>query len=143
MSLFQKITRSVSNNRLNNIGHFQAFEYPKFPLDKFTQLSTKKIDGLETAFLKLQSSNEIITKVGLSKNSDTLLVELVDIGTYKISADSQECFMYLSSPKSGDFTYFFNEKENLWQNTKDEHILDEFIVREFLKFTNIGGYLDL
>ena len=140
-NLSKILKRHVFNNRLKSIAQFAPLKTQKYPPEIFTEIYNNKIHTLQSAFLKLQEFDTIISHVGLSNYNNTLIIELQNIGVYKIWVDSSECLLYFFSPNSGNFTYYYNKEENQWTNIKDGHIFEDFLVRELLKFTK--GYLDI
>lgn len=135
------LRRAVWNNRQKNVGRFELREFPKFEPAEFSQLAERKLTQILVAFDKLKEGDPRVTHVGKSALNGTVFAELADLGTYRLWMDELESFLYMFSPHTGNFTYFYNKPEDLWINTKDEHILDEYLTRELLKFTK--GYLDL
>jgi frataxin-like iron-binding protein CyaY len=136
------LRRFVFNNRQKNVGRYVHKEFPKFPLDEFSALADRKLLSVHFALTKLKEADPVrVQHVGLSSLNNTVTAEIAGLGTYKLSKDEPECFLYLFSPHTGNFNYYYNQEENMWVNTKDEHVLDEYLVRELLKFTQ--GYLDL
>lgn len=140
-SLAAPLRRFVFNNRQKNVGRFELKEFPKFPRDEFNAAADKKLSRIYLALARLKEADPRLTHVGQSALNNAVFAEVEGLGTYRLWKDDLECFLYLFSPHTGNFTYYLNKPEDLWQNTKDEHVLDEYLVRELLKFTK--GYLDL
>ena len=139
-TLFLRIQRNVFNNRFKNF-KAPSIEFPKFDPEVFADISNRKINRFQNAFKNLQQDEPLIQHVGVSSYDNTLIVQIENLGEYKVWADLENSLLYLFSPHTGNFSYYFDESENLWISTKDKHILDEHLVRELLKFTR--GYLDI
>ncbi len=140
-SFFITTRRWVFNNRLKNVGSFQKLEFPKYPREEFELVAWKKLLKYETAFKSLQAQDPLIEHVGISNYNNALSVEIKDVGTYKISVDIPNSLLYLFSPHSGTYSYYYNKDQDQWTNTKDEHYMEDLVTRELLRFCK--GYLDL
>ena len=140
-SLFKNIKKFVFNNRLKNVGQINPIKITKYSPEMFREIYNREILILESAFVKLQEFDSIISHVGISNFNNTLMVEMENIGTYKIWMDPSECLLYFFSPNSGNFTYYYEDQEKRWNNIKDGHILEDLLCRELIKYTK--GYLDI
>ena len=107
----------------------------------FTKNSSILINKLKLAFLEIQEIDDNIENVDYNKVNDSLMVSIDDIGTFSLSYDENNCLFYLNSPMSGCYSYYYNEEEDKFYSTRDEHILTELLTREILKVCK--GYLDL
>ena len=140
-SFLKPMRRWVFNNRLKNVGTFQKIEFPKYPREEFELVAWQKLLKYQTAFKKLQELDPAIEHVGISNYNNTLSVDIKDLGTYKISVDIPNSLVYLFSPYSGTYSYYYKKDQDQWANTKDEHYMEDLVTRELLRFCK--GYLDL
>ncbi len=129
------------NNRLKNVGSLSQAEIPKFSPEQFELISITKILKNQEAFKKLRQDNQVIENVSLSGYNNALSVGISEVGTYKIWADVPSSLLYLFSPHSGTYSYYYNKDQDQWSNTKDDHFMEDLMTRELLRFCK--GYLDL
>ena len=54
---------------------------------------------------------------------------------YIFETDEDNKLITLNSPISGYFKYKYNQKSEFWESIKDNHILDDLIIREFCQHT--------
>lgn len=136
------LRRFVFNNRHKNVGRFEIKTFPELSPAQFTDAADTKLYALHAGLQRLKEADPArVLHVGMSSLNNAVTAEIANLGTYRVWKEDPERFLYLFSPHSGSFAYYFNPEEGLWNNTKDEHILDEHLVRELLKFTH--AYLDL
>lgn len=102
---------------------------------EFDKMMRKLIDG----FRKLEDSKVSIKKI--DNDSKQLEISVSKLGDYTITRDTKNKTLDLTSPESGFFKYQYNQESNFWTNVKDNHILNDLIIREFCKHST--GLLDL
>lgn len=54
-------------------------------------------------------------------------------GIYLIDIETDSKLISLNSPVSGYFRYCFDSESGFFVNVKDQHIIDDLIIREFCK----------
>ncbi len=96
--------------------------------DIFYTEGKKYLNKLQKAFSDIDDNSITIEEI----NSTFLTVKAGKIGLYifKIEEDG---FLTMTSPVSGYFKYVYNPNINFWINVKDEHIIDDLLIREFCK----------
>ncbi len=67
-----------------------------------------------------------------SYNSEYIKVRCVK-GIYLIDIEGDSKLLSLNSPVSGYFRYSFDTVSGFFVNVKDQHIIDDLIIREFCK----------
>ena len=120
-SIFDKL--SVSNNKvqhqhINGKGHLM-------------------IKNLYESFKKIEDSDVII----VSYKKDELVVNVKTKGDYRIIIENDTNLLALTSPITGFFKYEYNQVSNFWESIKDQHILDDLLIREFCKHSK--GVLEI
>lgn len=73
--------------------------------------------------------------------NNALTVEVEDQGEFKLFIDPKDSLLYMFSPVSGSYVYYYNQAEDKFYNTRDEHNMEEMLTREVLKICK--SYLDL
>lgn len=113
-------------------GNCQVFRAVRRQVSMSDQDSTAAKDKIKTvqkAFVRLQQDYSEIKKIHLSNDGSSLSVELPDQSFGLRYSPEQKTLVY-SSPITGEFSYRYDRTNERFQNTKDQHILDEILVRE-------------
>ena len=139
---FARLARGFTlNNRLKNVGSFRKAEFPKYPPAEFEHLGLLKLQKYQSAFDGLREADPAVEYAVISGFNNALSVGVKNVGVYKIWMDVPQSVMYLFSPQSGTYSYYYNKDQDQWTNTMDGHFMEELVTREFLK--TCRGYLDL
>jgi frataxin-like iron-binding protein CyaY len=144
--LFQGIRREFvlhNTKRLHTKPRILEKEIPLINPKVFADKAVSKMVSLEFAFTEYQKLEPRVVKVDSYKDDngidDILYVEIKDYGGYIFKTNRQEQFIQMQSPKSGLWKYYYAEANNRWECNKDNHLIDELLLREVLKFCN-GGF---
>jgi frataxin-like iron-binding protein CyaY len=105
-------------------------------LDEFYKQSDTFFDKLYSAFVELKKYEK---NVKIEKYSNSLEINVARVGVYIIAREDQTRLMTLTSPLSGLFKYKYDSANNYWISIKDNHILNEILMREFCHHS--GGLL--
>ena len=99
----------------------------------------KKYFGLIKKILNAMSELQIDNKKNIIEYNEkfiTLRVTIDKVGFYIINKEDDQMLLTLTSPVSGFFKYKYDDDTGYWINVKDNHIIDELLVREFCKHSN-------
>ena len=118
-------------------------EVPRIEEPLFVDKAISKMVALEFAFMKYQDTEPRVKLIDSYKDNDgvedILHVSIADYGDYVFKTNKTEQMIQMSSPKSGVWNYYYNQANDRWQCSKDEHLVDEILLREILKNCN-GGF---
>lgn len=103
----------------------------------FHKQANSFIKTLFNAFGKLDDDQVTVEEY----TSDSLTISVKDKGSYIIEIEKDLNFLCLNSPISGFFKYTYDENCGFWVNIKDQHILDDLLIREFCKHSK--GMLEI
>ena len=137
-----KIKRaSFFTNSVDNIGGLETKVFPRYEENRFDKIAYSRIRLIEKAFHALKEADDSVASVTFTDYNNTLKVYVIDQGEFKLFSDNSQSFVYLFTPLSGSFSYYYNEEEGKFYNTRDEHIMEEMLTRNVLKICK--GYLDI
>jgi len=108
----------------NNLKNQNDASYADF-LDNSEKLIRALIKGVKD--LLLQDKN---LSLEISKNNLHIKINTKN-GTYIIAKELETKTIALTSPLSGLFKYKYDSSSGYWISIKDNHILDELLIREF------------
>lgn len=114
-------------------------EFEKVSQEIFVDQSLLKLHTIRNAFEKMKEDEEKIQMVNLYKMESEsghdfeLSVDIETMGTYKFQVSVEQQVLYMFSPLTGVYRYYYDENESRWLNTKDQHMIDEYIVRELAR----------
>ncbi len=97
--------------------------------EDFNKKSSYYLNSLSLAFQSIDDTNITLEEL----NDTTLTIKAGKIGNYIFTIDSDQLQITMNSPVSGYFKYYYNKTNGFWCNIKDEHILDDLLIREFCK----------
>jgi frataxin-like iron-binding protein CyaY len=104
---------------------------------RFDELSHSKLYSLEYSFEEYRKIESRVTLIESYKEEETqddiLLVRIETYGDYLFKLNQSEQSLTMVSPLSGVFKYYYDELNERWLNTKDDHLLEELILREIGK----------
>lgn len=84
---------------------------------------------VENAFFKIDDENVMIEV----RDETILSIKAGKVGNYIFKIDEEMLNISFTSPVSGYFKYTLNQTSGFWENIKDQHILDDLLIREFCK----------
>merc|ERR1712232_681674 len=88
---------------------------------------------IERALEPMMAVNDVfVLKRGLNEIGESLQIILID-GTYTIQIDEVSQTMILTSPKSGMYTYMYNDEDNEWIGVNDGHSFKGMITRDLIQ----------
>lgn len=132
-----------NSRRLKTKPRILEKEVPRIDERLFVDRSISKMVDLEFAFMKYQEMEPRVKVIDSYKDDegveDILHVSIKDFGDYVFKTNKTEQIIQLSSPKSGVWNYYYNQANERWQCSKDDHLVDELLLREILKYCN-GGF---
>lgn len=126
---------SLSNNNKKEVSINNVINSEK-SIEIINKEAQKYLDKLIKAINNLNDGNVLLEGVRDSEVKINILnkkIDKTDVGMYIIKYDSTINQMCLTSPISGFFRYNFDATSGFWVNEKDNHILDDIVIREFCK----------
>lgn len=123
----------------------REIEFKKVGEEEFKRLAEKKLGQLERAFEDYKSQEPRVSDVDryveIDSDNQILSVVIDDVGVYVFRANQESELIYAVSPLSGVMKYFYLQDQKRWCSNKDEHLLDELLMRDLM--TVCKGYLML
>ena len=105
-------------------------------LDEFLKQSERYFEKLNKAFIELKQSEK---NIKIDKTQNNISINVPRVGVYIIARENETRLITLTSPLSGLFKYRYDSANNYWISIKDNHIIDELLIREFCYHS--GGLL--
>lgn len=99
--------------------------------EDFKIKSKQYLQRLSLAFQSIDDTSVTIEEY----NETTLSIKAGKVGNYIFNIEIDQLQITMNSPVSGFFKYYYNKTNGFWCNIKDEHILDDLLIREFCKHT--------
>ena len=97
----------------------------------FDEKAKTCLTGIDKALQPLVPLNEDFR---IDRNVENeLTVHTGRKGSYVFRIDSQNQQIFLMSPMSGNYHYTYNEEEELWLGTHDQHDMRGLITRDFIR----------
>lgn len=123
----------------------KTVKFQKIGKIQFEKQADVKFSQLEKAFVKYKAQESRVSTVERYTEIDTdnmiLGVEIDNLGEYVFRANQEEELIFVVSPISGVMKYYYLKLQNRWCNNKDNHLLDELLMRDLM--TECKGYLML
>ncbi|EAS00363.2 frataxin-like domain protein (macronuclear) [Tetrahymena thermophila SB210] len=132
-------------DRLKSKPKIQEKPIPFIEKEDFQGEANLLLYRLEKAFQDLRQYEEKINNIDrFNENDDEdykLQIDIKEVGVYQVYTDFNQRQIYLFSPISGLFKYYYDKNTEMWKSNKDEHFLIEHLTREISKYCK--GYLQL
>lgn len=144
LNIFKYYSKTISNSNIkNNFKIFENININKIDDNQYYSNISLKLNHLFNSLNDLKQYDDNIMGVNISNsNQEIELVFTVNKNlNYRVLADIDNQILYLLSPVSGNYIYYYNSETNSYLNNKDGHLFEEFLTRELLNYTK--GYLDL
>ena len=129
--LFKLVKKSF--RQANNISITSKMTLKTYTKTHFEKICSHEINKLKNAFNNLQEYNENIDSIDYNKINDSLMISIDHVGSFQFTYDPEHSLFYYFSPLSGNYTYYYNEEEDKFYSIRDEHIMEEMLVKEILK----------
>ena len=142
--LRKRVSRQVTterNSSKSNLGFTKPNSHKKHNAKYFEHICYEELKKLESSFQKMKTYEPKIEVINFQPTVLDLEIEIAGVGIYRFYANSKDSLMLLFSPLGGSFTYFYEESEHSFYNTRDGHNMEEYLMRELLG--KVNGYLDL
>ena len=132
-SIFDEL-ESTNSKYLENINDPEKknLKADEISFNDYLRESDKIFSLLRHSFNELisQDSNIQIENDRSGKNL-YIKVNVRNVGTYIVAKEIETLQIALTSPLTGLFKYKYNPVSRYWISTKDSHIMDELLIREF------------
>jgi frataxin-like iron-binding protein CyaY len=123
---------STNNIYLKNINNpsVQDVKENELSYNNYLKQSDIIINTLKSCFDELLVQNKDMT-MNIDKNNNFISIDVKKVGTYIIAKELETKLIAVTSPMSGLFKYKYDPVSRFWISTKDSHIMDELLIREF------------
>lgn len=120
----------VKNDKINDPNEINTIKQNtnKFAKEYFSKL-VNAINNLNDGNVLMNEVKEFEVKVNILNKK----IDKTNVGMYIFKYDENTMQMSLTSPISGFFRYNYDKDSGFWINEKDNHILDDIVIREFCK----------
>jgi frataxin-like iron-binding protein CyaY len=136
------VIESTNSEYLKNENHSDVknVKVEEMSFNDFLNYSDKLINALHSGFQELKKYDE---NIKIEKDPRNLHLKIIvnKVGSYIIVKELETRQIAMTSPLSGLFKYKYDPVSKYWISTKDSHILDELLVREFCKHSK--GLLEI
>jgi frataxin-like iron-binding protein CyaY len=132
-SMFDAI-ESTNSTLLVNINNSEQsnLKFNDLPFNEYLIQAEKYFNLLKSAFANLIEVDENISiETDGTRYNLFLKINVKKVGVYTILKELEGKIISVTSPISGLFKYKFDTVSNYWISTKDKHILEELLIREF------------
>jgi frataxin-like iron-binding protein CyaY len=127
---FNQILEETEHNLDKNINSIEI------SLDEYMKQSDIFFNKLNKSFNELKQYEK---NIKIEKLQNSIHITVPKVGVYIIARETQTRLITLTSPLSGLFKYKYDSANNYWISIKDNHIINELVVREFCQHS--GGLL--
>ena len=131
--MFRGLKRFIRTNRTTTQAVSAFADYPMHDKEVLRDAYFAQIIKLKRAFEELRKRDSQVTNIALSPYKEMFVVNIGSKGEYSLRPNYDLSLVYLSSPESGFFSYYFDPEEMAFVHTVDKHRLEEFLAREILR----------
>lgn len=126
----KSLDRQIVNDNIHDPNESNTLKQNtnKFAKEYFSKL-VNAINNLNDGNVLMNEVKEFEVKVNILNKK----IDKTNVGMYIFKYDENTMQMSLTSPISGFFRYNYDKDSGFWINEKDNHILDDIVIREFCK----------
>jgi frataxin-like iron-binding protein CyaY len=107
-----------------------AVEVIEISYSDFISQSDYIFSIMKNAFKELLDQDKNLS-MEVDRNNLFIKINVKKVGTYIISKELESRLIAVTSPLTGLFKYKFDPVSRYWISTRDNHIMDELLMREF------------
>lgn len=131
--MLRGLRRFIRTNRTTTGGVASTVEYPMHAKEVLRDAYFAQVIKLKRAFEELRKTEPQVVSIALSPYKELFVVSLGGKGEYSLRPNYDLSLVYLNSPESGSFSYYFDPEEDAFIHTVDKHRMDELLCREILR----------
>ena len=113
--------------------------------DEFISQIETKFNHVSKAFSQLKQVDDRVehpdTYEDLATNDLIMYIQIEEVGNYLFRGELESRELLMNSSESGAYRYVYDKEGDRWLCKKDNHLLDEILLRELMGKTK--GYLSI